>query len=338
MSDEIFNIIYIPQTVDYQSLALLSLLQNTDYSFRLIGNALDAKEYALMQAICDQSDRLECMNFESQHIIPHGTIVNMLHGMETSPLLCFMDSDVFIFEALQQSPAELIGKHHVFSSGGRIENDAEAIYAGFRGGAGTISPDGRIPLATTFFCIYQQQALQTCLQKYSVGFEQYRLWEQIPSAAQTIIQQQQLDFDMFDTSKLLSVLLHEMGYSKKYQPIDGLVHIGGMSGRYLQDMNLNEAVLIHDKDVPTIDQSLSTDEQGHQVRTERDIAVKRLLGRYFYIYLNHLIGKSNKPQIVSDDAHINTTVQSLESNMAAVFEQALHDPTQSAIINLIKHT
>lgn len=332
MKEPVFNIIYIPDTVAYQSVALVSLLLNSAFSFRLVGNSLCEDEARLLESIANCSDRLSFVNFESDFIIPHGTLLDLLFHSEDHPLFCFCDSDIFLFNSLSTSPAKLIGNHHVFSSAGRIENDGGAVYTGFKGGATTVSPDLKIPLATSFFCVYKRDELGLMMDQYKVGFEQYRNVNQVPSDAQQKLSELGLDFTMFDTGKLLSVLLHCEGKRGRYQEIDGLIHIGGMSGRYLQNIQVNEAQEVVEKQSDVV---IKGDHKIKQ-RSKSEMSLKKLYGKYFYIYLHHLIGKGVKPQLKVTDDNISTTISGIEKNIEKVMLDAQVFPELRRIIDLLK--
>ncbi|GAA4825209.1 hypothetical protein GCM10011365_05520 [Marinicella pacifica] len=327
-----FNIIFIPGTVSYQSIALISMLQNTDLNFRLVGNSLNQNEAKLLEQISECSNRLTYANFESDQIIPHGTLLDLLFISENNKYFCFCDSDLFLFKPLSQKQLlRYMRKAVVFSSGGRIENEDEAIYAGFKGGATTKSPDGKIDLATSFFCIYSREHLKRTLLKYKVGFEQYRLDSQIPDKAKKIIDAYEIEYEMFDTGKLLSVLYHYERYKKSFDELDGLVHIGGMSGRYLQKLDITSSVVLDDSELPSKNRDNGN---KYNFRNEYEKNLKRHYGKYFYCYLNHIIGKGAKPTINTNDKRIKKTIKRLESEISYVWEQAqlFHETKKIAAI------
>ena len=321
--------------MDYQALALMSLLLNTDFNFKLIGNGLDQQEASLLKQISMVSDRLVFINYESNNIIPHGSLVEMLFFAESAELFSFCDSDLFMFEQLQTDQIlKHMSDHQVFSSGGRIENEDDAIYAGFKGGATTVSPDGQIDLATSFFCVYQRQFLQQTMDQYGVGFEQYRFAEQIPAAAMAEVTALNLTFDMFDTGKLLSVLMHQQGGHKYFTEIPGLTHIGGMSGRYLQKLDMNaKTITLSDDDLPDFE---NTRVNQFQQRNEYEKSLKRFYGRYFYSFLKHQIGAGPEPILAAKDERIIRTVHSLESSIKQVIDESQQDPACRAIWQLVQ--
>lgn len=330
----IFNIIYIPGTVAYQSLGLITLLNNSDLQFRLVGNALNDDESDLLEQISETSKRLSYINYQSNHLIPHGTLLDLLALAEPGPFLCFCDSDIFLFNELKEKEIRKhMRKKSVLSAGGRIENDNEVIYSGFKGGASRVSPDGQIELATSFFCIYKSQAIRTINQKYHVGFEQYRDKMQIPKQAYSVVDELELEFEMFDTGKLLSVLLHQEGHRKQYLDIEGLVHIGGMSGRYLLDLELDQTTHLDDK---VLENAVQKQQGTLRARSNYDIAMKKICGQYFYCFLNYLINKGAKPTIELSNLEIMNTVKRLEKEMLNAVNQCVKNKTTASIWNLVR--
>lgn len=331
MKEPIFNIIFLPDTVSFQSLPLISLLLNTPYQFRLVGNALGNQESALLKQICEMSNRLNFLNVESESILPHGTLLDLLFFNESHELFCFMDPDIFAFEKVTTGVYELLGNDAVFSSCSRMENDVDSIYSGFKGGATTVSHDGKIPLASSFFCIYKRTALAQTMDTFGVGFEQYRSIEQIPDSARHVINNYNISFEMFDTGKLLSVLMHHLNFSKQYQNIDGLVHIGGMSGRYL-----NKGFVDYDlisKSIKTA--KLESADTKFNVRSRDEIVFKKILGTYFYAYLNYLIGECPMPEINTDSSEHQATILQFKQQIDQLFDAARHSDEGKIIIQLV---
>lgn len=312
----------------------MSLLQNSDLHFRLIGNALDDREAALLQAISESSTRLQFINLESKNIIPHGTLVDVMLQTEQSALFSFCDSDLFLFAPLTEQSllAEMAG-FDVLSSGGRIENENTSTYAGFKGGATTVSPDGQIALATSFFCVYRRALLQQSLSAYQVGFEQYRSSQQIPPPALAVVEQLALDYEMFDTGKLLSVVLHQQGGVQKYLDIPGLTHIGGMSGRYLLQLNMSEPVVIEDAELGP---AVTTHEQTFNVRNDYEKALKKCCGKYYFCYLNHLLGKNPAPRWEPANPVVRDTIARLSGGIDAIIERIDEYPECRQIWSLIQ--
>jgi len=327
-----FNIIYIPGTVNYQAIPLISLLLNSDFNFKLIGNGLNESERNMLKQISSVSDRLEYINIESKNIIPHGTLLDLMFLSESESLYCFCDSDLFLFDEIKTDfIKEKMEKHQVLSSGGRIENESDSIYAGFKGGATTKSPDGRIDLATSFFCVYNREFLQSTIDQYGVGFEQYRLDLQIPKHASSVINKMNLEYEMFDTGKLLSILMHDMGGEKYFTEFTGLVHIGGMSGRYLQDLDINKKVIINDD----LNISSSNKVTEYNIRNDYEISLKKLYGKYFYCYLNHLIGKGPEPLLNSSNQRVQDTVKRLAKSISKIVEEGKQREDTLSIFNII---
>jgi len=312
----------------------MSLLQNSDLHFRLIGNALDHREAALLQAISESSDRLQFINLESKNIIPHGTLVDIMLQTEEASLFSFCDSDLFLFAPLTEQSllAEMAG-YDVLSSGGRIENENTSTYAGFKGGATTVSPDGQIALATSFFCIYRRALLQQTLSQYQVGFEQYRSAQQIPQQARVVVEQLALEYEMFDTGKLLSVLLHQQGGVQKYLDIPGLTHIGGMSGRYLLQLDMSQPVVIDDAELGP---AVTTSEQEFNVRNDYEKALKKCYGKYYFCYLNHLLGKNPAPRWQPANPVVRDTIGRLSAGIDAVIERLDENPECQHIWSLVR--
>ena len=228
--DLTFHIVFCPGTVRYLRLAVLSLLRHSEYRYRLVGNGLDRAELAELRAFCRISPRLEYLPVPTPTMLPHGIVLSLLQARETGSHFCFMDSDIFASSPFQAALEEHLADCDVFSSCNFMRWTSAESQVGYSGVC-LETPNG-LPLATSFFAVYRQEALRRVLVETRVGFEDY-LWRE-HHTDRLIARLASLGIDLdtvryFDTGKLLNVLSHPYGLRFRHVELAELTHVGGLT-------------------------------------------------------------------------------------------------------------
>lgn len=232
MSSITFNIIYTPGTVQQLSFLVHSLLKwSNDCTFRLIANGCDTKEAQMLQAVCAGNPRLSYATLPTNTLILHGEALNYLQAQNSDDYFCFMDSDIYAVAEFMLTFEPLIDSYSgLFSamplrfpqSGLTLPKDTT-----FMAGPYTHSEE-RLCLGTTFFAIYNNQVISEVRRATGIDFRKYR-WEEIPAFYQGQLQALGLQVQLYDTAKVLNLVLHLHGHALHYQPCPELRHIEAVS-------------------------------------------------------------------------------------------------------------
>jgi len=217
-------------TVRYLRLAVLSLLKNSRYSYRLVANGLNKDERLLLEAFCRCSPRLEYFYYPSKGVIDHGTMLNILFGRETSPYFCMADSDIFAVGPFEEELEENLRDCDVFSSCLPLSMNPAFVLPGFSGRC--LKTPGGLPLAPTFFSVYRTELFRKIMMETKVGFEVYRPQVYLPPCVDHFVLPDNLrEAGRIDTGKLLHILAGRYGARFRHAELTGLIHIGGISSK-----------------------------------------------------------------------------------------------------------
>ena len=230
--DLTFNVIFVPGTVRYLRLPILSLLRYSSYRLRLVSNGLPRPELALLKQFAAVSERLELYAYPTTSILPHGTLLTLLATRERSEHFCFMDSDIFACAPFAHELEHALDRCDVFSSCDHLWLDEDQQWKGLTGRC-TETPTG-LALATTFFCVYRTEPLRRIMAETGVGFERHVFPEHYSDEIADRMRGMGLKVARCDTGKLLNVLAHSYDVRFHYRHLEGLCHIGGISAFFLR--------------------------------------------------------------------------------------------------------
>lgn len=228
-----FNVLYVPGTVALLKAFPGSLLRwSSSYRFRLIANGCPPEERRLLEQLAASDPRLEYLHLASSEVVPHGVALSRLQEMEGSGAFAFIDSDVFATGPWQGAVEEGLAQRDAVFSCPPVwsDRDLETMPLDFviLGGCYQHLADGRC-LGNSYFGIYDNRRLQQTIDRYGVGFEK-RHWDQVPRRLRKLVRQLGLRTRIFDTGRLLNLLLGLDGGDLAHLPLPQLGHVGGVSG------------------------------------------------------------------------------------------------------------
>ena len=226
-----FNIIYTPGTVHYLTFFVRSLLHWSDCSFRLVANGCSAAEESHLRHFCQQDGRLEFYRLPTDKMIIHGQALNHLHDLTQEDKFCFMDSDIYAIGNFMSQFLPLGQQHACVSACSPIwckpEEQVSSNLHPILAGEYTHTNRG-LCLGVTYFAIYDNVLLTDFRQDTRLGFE-LRIWEEISHHHQKRLQKLKLRKAIYDTGKLLNLMLQGQGHTIVMQEAETLCHLGGVS-------------------------------------------------------------------------------------------------------------
>ena len=232
-----FNIIYTPGTVRFLSLFIFSLLRWSDCKFRLIANGSRSEESEMLKRVCDEHPRLEFNRLPSSATAKHGHVLDYLLKQECSEYFCFMDSDIFATgEFISELLTNLDGNSAVFSCSPLWCGPDEQVLPDFdvrMRGWYNRSISG-LCLGSSYFAIYDTKVLTNIVEDSNITFRRYD-WKEVPTQYQQDLIHLGLRKNIYDTGKLLNLLLLIKGEKLVIRESPVLTHLGGMSNRILSD-------------------------------------------------------------------------------------------------------
>lgn len=340
--DLTFNIIFVPGTVRYLRLAILSLLRCSNYRYRLVANGLERAEHSLLRNFSEISDRLEFYAYPTATPLPHGILLTLLQSRERGDHFCFMDPDIFASGPFEEELESHLQDCDIFSSCAPLGLDPDKLPIGLRGPC-LQAPNG-MALATTFFCVYRNEPLRHLIAETGTSFERYNCSWIFPEHLRDPLLQIGLpSVDYCDTGKLLNLLAHSHNLRFEYHAVSALMHVGGM-GYYLMkncrrkwwkrriDHYLRRPFVLRDEDLAAttggmpkrwantmIGRSAST--AGAAGARRRRNPLRCGIAQFFAEYLQYLLDGAPRPILASSDQLLSHRIDRLCSILSETFAE-----------------
>jgi len=230
--DLIFNVIYVKGTVGSLLPSISTMLTSTSCKYRLVSNGCNMQEESELKSYISTDNRLSFYSVQSETIKSHHNVLQELLHLDNSKYFAFIDSDMI---AEDDFVGELLG--HL--------KDYDAVFTGLplwhektdwvipkkhniMGGLYLQSHHG-LNLSVTYCAIYNRKMIQDFIEKTGISFDIY-YWAKIPKNYQKTLRDLELKKYFYDTSKVLNILWQHSGAKISYQPVKGLLHLGGISG------------------------------------------------------------------------------------------------------------
>lgn len=228
-----FNIIYTPNTVEYLSPLVHSLLKWTNCRYRLVANACSIEERRVLQELCRGDDRLEYLLASETEMLEHGKVLDWLQDQTDDEYFCFMDSDILATGSYMEQLGAYLNNCDVFSSGHPLWHAPEDITlpAHFQRWQGSYcaSSDHKT-LGFTYFAVYKNALLNQARRDTGVGFG-YAYWSDIAPEHKKTLNRLGLRKIDYDTGKLLMALMLARGVRFQAAELKNMHHLGGVSAR-----------------------------------------------------------------------------------------------------------
>lgn len=224
-----FHIIYTPDTVKPLRILLYSLLKWSDCTFCLVANGCSPREASDLERFCASNPRLSYQALPTDQVMLHGEALDYLQAQNQDEYFCFMDSDIYAVDwFLPPFLPKLAQTSGLFSGASpRLLPDNTTFMVGYH-----THTQREVCLGLTYFAIYRNQAVSDIRRRTGIGFAKYR-WEDLPEPWQQQLDAMGVKCQIYDTAKVLNLLLHLHGYKLHLQPCVVLRHLAGVSRFYV---------------------------------------------------------------------------------------------------------
>lgn len=226
------NIIFVRGTVQTCLPFLHSLIEATSLPLRLVSNGCGPYDESLLARTCNESDRLEFQSLNSAKTIEHGLALDHLLKLERSELFSFMDSDIFATGPVSMSDVEPL-PGEVARTGclpaWHSEDDVRMPESFQVAGGQYISSVSGHFLGCTYLASYRTRPLRELTESMGLSFRRYKRKDLSP---EILVKLADLSFtkQIYDTAKVINLMLQQRGYKMSFRNVEGLVHVGGVSG------------------------------------------------------------------------------------------------------------
>jgi hypothetical protein len=206
---------------------------------RLVSNGCKTGETQLMrQFATDHAARVETFELSSPTMLPHGVALDEIFAArDDGEYFAFADSDVKATRAFMALFTEQLERVDVVTSCSVAWSDDSILPPGSVDLAGrhAVGPDGFV-YGSSYLAIYRRAVAEHVRDAWGVTFRTYS-YDNLTPAVQRRLGEMGRQFRLYDTAKVLNILLQGDGFRLTHVDNPALVHIGGIS-QYLSDPNV----------------------------------------------------------------------------------------------------
>lgn len=229
--DVVFNIVWTGRSFEHLQIFFLSLMHQSGARFRFVANACPPDQVAAMERMAERlPDRVVGVVEVSPHVmLSHGASLDkVLAAHDDGELFCFIDADILASGPYLPEFLEVLGRHEAVTSGRELWSTSNVRPAEHLGVNGEFffDQDGFV-FGSPHMALYHRSAVLETAERWGIGFG---------SAGQDMsddVRRRLADLGrgywIFDTAKVMNILLQGDGFSLVHLEHPELQHIGGVS-------------------------------------------------------------------------------------------------------------
>jgi hypothetical protein len=235
MSDElpVFNIVVTGRVFWHLRFFVCSLVHNSHAQFRFVANGCASETLALMEeyAVAHPNRVVDIVDVSPTAIIAHGVALDMVRSTrDDGGLFCFVDPDIKAKAPFLPAFAELLRSHSAVTSGKQVWVDDHVVPDTHLGigldGRHFFHPNGFV-YGCPHFAMYRRADLDETCARWGVGLGS--AGPELSDEAKARLAAEGHLYKVYDTGKIVNILLQADGKTMCHVDPDELIHIGGMS-------------------------------------------------------------------------------------------------------------
>lgn len=230
-ADLVFNIVWTGTTFGTLHPFATSLLDQSQARFRFVANACPADEVNAMRRYADGAgDRVvEVFEVSSEDMLRHGTALDrVLDERDDGEHFCFIDPDILARGPWVPTLAATLTEHSATTSGRELWSDHNVRPADHPGVNGEyfFDVDG-FTFGSPHLAAYQRDVILATRQRWHVGFG--ATGNDLTAETRRHLDEAGRGYWVYDTAKVMNILLQLDGHSLVHQENDQILHIGGVA-------------------------------------------------------------------------------------------------------------
>lgn len=227
----VFNVVFTGPGFTFLRYFVASQLAQSEARFRLVANDCPPEQVALMERFARAHPRvIEVLDVDAGEMIPHGAALDVVHRTrDDGDHFCFIDPDIkargpFVADFA----ARLADDCAAVSSGRGIWTETDRVPEGHQGIAGEhfYSPTGYV-YGSPHFAMYRRGPLDEVTERWGVGFASRG--PDLRDDTRARLADVGHEYWLYDTGKVVNILLQEDGHPFCHSEHPALLHVGGMS-------------------------------------------------------------------------------------------------------------
>jgi hypothetical protein len=230
-SDFVFNVVWTGSDFPFLRHLVASQLRHSGARFRFVANGCPPDQVRLMREFAASADgRVTEVFVSSTTMERHGAALDaVLAARHDGEFFCFVDPDILAERPYLPEFAEALdGGCAAVTSGKAVWTDEVAVPPGHPGVPGECfySQDGYL-FGSPHFAMYRREPLRETIARWGAGFASAG-GDLSPDALDALAAAGHR-YWIYDTGKIVNILLQEDGHRLCHLEHPALMHIGGMS-------------------------------------------------------------------------------------------------------------
>lgn len=227
----VFNVVWTGRVFDQLQLFTSSLLAHSDARFRFIANQCPPDQLTAMERYAERHDGrvVEVIDVSPRTMVRHGDALDTIfRTRDDGDHFCFIDPDIcargpFLgpFEQALTGAAAVTSGRELWAD----DNVRPAEHIGVNGEF-FFDQDG-YTFGSPHLALYRREELGQTIDRWGVGFSS--AGNDISAEARDRLRAVGRDYWIFDTAKIVNVLLQADGHPLEHLEHPDVIHIGGVS-------------------------------------------------------------------------------------------------------------
>jgi hypothetical protein len=227
----VFNVVWTGAVFDQLSPFVASQLAHSDARVRFIANACEPGQLEAMErfAAANPGRVVEIVEVSRDRMVRHGDALDLvLRTSDDGPLFALIDPDIVARGPFLDRFRVLLVDHDAVTSGKELWSDRSIRPADHPGVNGELffDHDGFV-FGSPHFAIYRRGPLEATVDRWGVGFS--TAGNDLSEVARARLEELGRSYWLYDTGKVVNILLQGDGHRLCHEEHPALLHIGGVS-------------------------------------------------------------------------------------------------------------
>lgn len=229
--DVVFNVVWTGRVFDALAPFVASQMAHSRARYRFLANACPADQLEAMERFSvDHPGRVvEVLEVAAERMIRHGEALDrVLAERDDGPLFSLIDPDIIARGPFLGRFVDALADLDAVTAGREVWSETNVRPSAHPGvnGEHFFDQDG-FTFGSPHLAIYRRAALTDTVERWGVGFGV--AGNDIAPAVRTRLAALRRDYWMYDTGKIVNILLQGDGHLLRHLEHPDLVHIGGVS-------------------------------------------------------------------------------------------------------------
>ena len=229
--DLVFNVVWTGTVFDLLEPFVASQVAQSSARFRFVANACPSEQIEAMERFAARHPGrvVEVLEVSTDRMIRHGDALDaVIEARDDGPYFAFIDPDIIARGPFLPPFLDLLVEHHAVTSGKEVWSDHNVRPADHPGVNGEyfFDQDGYV-FGSPHFAIYRRASLDATMGRWGVGFS--TAGNDLTEAARATVEAAGRGYWIYDTGKLVNILLQCDGATLVHHEHPALVHIGSIS-------------------------------------------------------------------------------------------------------------